>query len=87
MVSVYDEDMKRLTVDLEEELFEKLRTAAFNQHEAMSVIARAALAYWLAMGEEPQEYLREKDSQPKPVIDLTGLSQEVWPAGGRVDRC
>jgi hypothetical protein len=35
--------MKRITVDLEDQQFERLRKAAFDRHEPMSVIIRDAL--------------------------------------------
>jgi metal-responsive CopG/Arc/MetJ family transcriptional regulator len=43
MTSVYHEVMKRITVDLDEGLFERLRRAAFDRREPMSEIVREAL--------------------------------------------
>lgn len=43
MISVYTEIMKRITVDLEDPLFERLRKAAFDRRESMSDIIRKAL--------------------------------------------
>lgn len=40
--------MKRITVDLDEHLFEQLRKAAFDRHQSMSDIVREALEKTLA---------------------------------------
>jgi len=40
--------MKRITVDLEEPLYERLRKAAFDRHEPVSAAIREALEAWLA---------------------------------------
>jgi predicted transcriptional regulator len=39
--------MKRITVDLEDALYERLRKAAFDQHEPVSAATREALEDWL----------------------------------------
>lgn len=44
--------MKRVTIDLEEDLFERLRKAAFDRHEPMAVIVREALEKILAAAGE-----------------------------------
>jgi len=39
--------MKRITVDLKESLYERLRKAAFDRHEPVSATLREALEDWL----------------------------------------
>jgi hypothetical protein len=43
--------MKRITVDLDETLYERLRKAAFDRHESVAASVRAALEAW----QPPQE--------------------------------
>lgn len=53
MISVYHEVMKRITIDLDERLFERLRKVAFDQHAPMAAIVRNALEQLLP---EPSDH-------------------------------
>ena len=44
--------MKRITLDLEESLYERLRKAAFDRHESVAAATREALEGWLGEADE-----------------------------------
>ena len=47
--------MKRITIDLDEALYERLRKAAFDRHESVAASVRVALEAWLPPEEAPHD--------------------------------
>ena len=47
--------MKRITIDLDETQYERLRKAAFDRHESVAASVRVALEAWLPPEEAPHD--------------------------------
>ena len=55
--------MRRITVDLDDELHERLHTAAYDRHESMSVIVRRVLDAALPRRDRPPQEAGHHDEK------------------------